>query len=162
MSCTTSYPTLACLKLKGIEIGIEKQHGNIAWAASLPVPTTGLVYGCLLSDERSVPASALHCCCCLDGTSLRSCLQDWAALAWTEHGQADSPAWEISKEAGFYKRHFHLTSLNIFQFQNTHLKITYRNIYMDTERNFPALGIQPTAHGRACNCLPVQSLFACY
>lgn len=33
---------------------------------------------------------------------------------------------------------------------------------MDTERNFPALGIQPAAHGRSRNCLPAQSLFTCY
>lgn len=84
------------------------------------------------------------------------------SLAWTKYGWADSPVWEISKEAASFKPHFHLTSLNILQFQNTYLKITYRNIYMDTERNFPALGIQSAAHGRSRNCLPAQSLFACY
>lgn len=68
-------------------------------------------------------------------------------------GQAGFPAWEISKEA-VCKPHFHLTGLNIFQFQNTHLKITYRNIYTDTERNFPALGIQQSPQLPSCAVTP--------
>lgn len=111
------------------------------------------VFSCLVGEmPLLVPHSACMVAAC--EAACRSG-QPW-------HGQAGSPAWEISGEAAFYKPHFHLTNLNIFQFQNTHLKITYRNIYMDTKRNFPALGIQPTAHGRAHNCLPVKSLFACY
>lgn len=113
----------------------------------LPVLVLGLVPAAWCREE---PLPLTQCC-----------PQDWAARARAEHGRLCSPAWEISKEAAFCKPHFHLTSLNIFQFQNTRLKITYRNIYMDTERNFPALGIQPTAHCRAHNWLPVQSLLTC-
>jgi len=68
-------------------------------------------------------------------------------------GRAGFPAWEISKEA-VCKPHFHLTGLNIIQFQNTHLKITYRNIYTNAERNFPALGIQQSPQLPSCAVTP--------
>lgn len=121
--------------------GIRKQRGNTAQAARRPVPMLGLVRGChVLPDERAAPAPAPRCRRCPHGASLRSCPQERAALAQSKHGRAESPAWEISKETAFCKPHFHLTSLNIFQFQNTHLKITYRNIYMNTEKELSSFG----------------------
>lgn len=122
-------------------------QNNMETAPSLPVLVLGLAPAAWCSEE---PLPLTQCC-----------PQDRAARAWAEQGRAGFPAWEISKEAAFCKPHFHLTSLNIFQFQNIRLKITYRNIYTDTERNFRALGIQPTAHCRAHNLLPVQSLLTC-
>lgn len=110
MCCTTSYPALSCRDQKAVwkcctAFLCQNQGWRMAVSSSL-MREVPLLLPCPAAAACMVPAC-------------KAARRTRAALAGTEHGQADSPAWEISKEAAFCKPHFHLTSLNIFQFQNT-------------------------------------------
>lgn len=130
--------------LRGLPAFLCQQWG---WCVAVFSPVTEVP---LLLPHAAAAAHMAPAC--------KAACRSWQPWHGPSTAKRTPQAWEISKAAALYKPYFHLTSLNILWFQNTHLKITYRNIYMNTARNFPALEIQPTAHGRACDCHPVQPL----
>lgn len=60
---------------------IKKQHGNVVWTASIPVPTRRLVHNCLVPSERGSLASAPQCHCCCMAPGPGSPGMDWAWLS---------------------------------------------------------------------------------